>query len=295
MALHSFSPTRWFKAEDQEFFRREFRLSARWLARGSGAGWIAGYIACLLLQSLLVVNVHPGVTGYGPLTSAIRTTIEYGWVFILPGFFAVAACAETLKARTFAPLSGKRGEALAVSDLRAEQLWPALLIAPILLQGVLIALAAGTGIATYSWWLFTEGPVDPADSRAIGLGFKIYGALLGFLISGTQAAASTAWAACWIHPGGSRVRTLLLTLLSVLVFYVLNAATIFLSQAAVFMRWDHFFALNLRDPRLYLPYHLAFLPGVVFRIALFGLLFWMAVRRLRSPVSTERWRRRLEA
>ncbi len=295
MDLHSLSPRRWFESDGQEFFRLELLSLKHWLFRGAGGGWIAGYVVLLLLQSGLVVNVRPGVTGYGSLGSAVKTTFEYGWVFILPSLLAIVACSDSLYSKTFAPLSGKRGEALMLSGLRAEQLWPALLLGPITLLLFMNAIGSAAGIATFALWLGFDGPSDPSQSRAVWFGFKLYGASLAWLISALQIAATTAWAAWWVHPGGSRLRMLLLTSASASAFYILNAATIFLSQAAVFMRWDHFFALNLRDPQLYLPYHLAFLPGVIARLALFGAFFWIALRGLRSERSTERWAQQLES
>ncbi len=295
MALHALSPRRWFESGEQEFFRLELLSLRQWLFRGAGADWIGGYVVLLILQSGLVVNVKPGVTGYGSLGNAIRTTFEYGWVFILPSLLSIMACSSALYSRTFAPLSGRRGEVLILSGLRAEQLWPALLLGPITLLLFMNAVGSAAGIATFAWWLVFAGVSDASQSNVIWFGFKLYGACLGWLITALQIAAATAWAAWWIHPGGGRVRTLLLTFIAASVFYVLNAATIFLSQAAMFMRWDHFFALNLRDPELYLPYHLAFLPGVIARLALFGSLFWIALRGLRSERSTERWARRLES
>lgn len=283
-----------YRADDQEFLRREVRLTGRWLLQGAGAPWIAGYAALLIVQSLLVVNVKPAVTGYGSLAGAILLTAQYSWVFALPALFSFLAWTHALQTRTFAPLAGERGRELTLTELRADQLWPALLIAPIAIQLSMAAIGAGAGIVTFAHWLLTEGPPDPADSKSVWLFYKLYSAAMGFVLFGMQAAAATARAARWIHPGGGWMRTGLAALAASAVFYALNAATIFLSQALVFQRLDQFLALNLRDPGLLVPYHLAFLPGVVFRLALFGALFWLGVKGLRSRTATEAWRARLE-
>jgi len=285
---------RWYRGEDQEFLRRELKLTGRWLMRGTGATWIAGYAALLIVQSLLVVNVKPAVTGYGSLTGAILTSLQYSWVFALPAFVSVLAWIDALRTRTFAPLTGERGRELALTELRSDQLWPALLIAPIAIHLAMLAIGAAAGFVTFTHWLFTDGPPDTPDSEAVWLFYKVYGATMLFLLATFQTAAATAWAARWIHPGGDWLRTAAGALSASVIFYGLNAATIFMSQAIVFQRLDQFLALNLRDPGLLVPYHLAFLPGVVFRVALFGALFWIGVKGLRSGTATEAWRARLE-
>lgn len=285
---------RWYRAEDQEFFRRELRRTGRWLLRGGGAVWIAGYAALLVVQSFLVVNVKPTVTGYGTLLDAIRMTAQYSWVFALPALFAFLGWTHALQTRTFEPLAGERGRALALTELQSRQLWPAQLIAPVALRLAMAAVGALAGFVTFAHWLYAEGPPDPDASKPLWLFFKIYVVVMGLTLLALQSAAATAWAARWIHPGGRWERTALGALASFVVMYGLNAATIFMSQALVFQRWDRFFALNLRDPGLVVPYHLAFLPGVAFRLVIFGALFWLGVKGLRSRAATVTWRRRLE-
>lgn len=283
-----------YHAEDQEFLRREIRLTGRWLFRGGGAPWIAGYAALLIVQSLIAANVRPNVTGYGSLLGAIVTTAQFSWIFALPTLFSLMAWIHALQTRTFDPLAGDRGRALVLTELRADQLWPALLAGPIGLKLSMSAIGGVAGFLTHAYWLFTEGPPDPGDSVAIRLVFHAYGTIAGFFLYALQSAAATAWAARWIHPGGGWFRTGLGMAAAAFAFYALNAATVFLSQAFVFQGLDRFFALNLRDTGLLVPYHLAFLPGVVFRAALFGGLFWMGVRALRSHAAAEAWRARLE-
>jgi hypothetical protein len=289
------SLARWYGGTDQEFLRREVEHTRRWLLRGSGATWLAGYAALLVMQSLLVVNVQPGTTGYGSLGGALLTSLRYGWIFSVPAWFAVTGWAVALHTRTFAPLAGERGGELFLTHLEGRQLWPALLIAPMALRVAMAVVASMAGVATFTYWLFTVGPPLREPAPVVWLMFRGYSAVLGLALFTMQQAAATAWAAWWIHPGGGALRTGLRAVLVAMGCYALDTILVYLSQAVMFGGGTRLFlSPMLRDPRLLLPYHHAFFPGVLVRFAVFGWLGWIALRKLRSAESMEAWGRALE-
>lgn len=284
-----------YRSEDAEFLRREVARTRVWLTRGGGAGWLAIYGALLVVQSLLVVTVRPNSTGYGSLGSVLWTSLQFGWVFSVPAWFALAGWATALQTRTFGPLTGERGGQLFLTKLEGRHLWPALLTGPLALRMAMAVAAALAGLATFTYWIYREGPPDDGPAPAVWLIFRIYSMLLGLALSGAQHAAATAWAAWWIHPGGPPARTGIRAALVSVGCFQLDTLMILLSQAAMLGGFDRYFSPALRDPRLLLPYQHAFLPGVMLRLLVFAALTWIAVRRLRSPSAMEAWRRGLEA
>lgn len=284
----------WYGGADQEFLRREVQRTRLWMLRGGGAPWLAGYAALLVMQSLLVVNVRPTTTGYGSLGSVLWTSLQYGWVFSLPAWFALTGWAVALHTRTFGPLRGERGGELFLTELEGRQLWPALLIAPLALRMSMALVASVAGMATFAYWLFTEGPPGDGPGPAVWLMYRLYSMALGLLLAGAQQAAATAWAAARIHPGGGPMRTAIRAVLIAVGCFSLDTLMVFLSQAVMLGGFDRFFSPVLRDIQLAVPYHLAFLPGVLARLGVFGFLFWAALRKLRSPAALAAWGRSLE-
>jgi hypothetical protein len=277
----------WYRHPDREFLRAEARRTGRWLWRGGGAGWLGLYALALVAQAILTLNVRPGISGYGSLGSALLTTIQYSWIFALPFAVAFVAWAGSLRARTFAPLAPDRVGDLLLTAVGPRELWPALLIAPVALRIGMAALASAAGFVTFTIWLLRDGPPLDTYSVPVWMGYRVYGSVVGLIVESMRLAATTAWAAWLIHPGGSVERVLVRAGCVVAGFMVLEATIALVSQALLFQSLSLFFPLNFRDTRMPLSFQMAFFPGIVLRLVVYAVLFGWAVGRLRSAEAME--------
>lgn len=133
----------WYRHPGQELLRAEVAWTWRWLFRGAGRGWIVLY-AALVIAADVVWRVAPQ-----PFTGAIVTLPAQGFYLVggllFPANVAlISMWVHLIRRRSLAPLGASRLPDLLASRFDSRDLWPALLVAPVMAVLAFALVKAGS-------------------------------------------------------------------------------------------------------------------------------------------------------